>query len=461
MSYENTLTLRGLSHHIQHALGRALAANYWVRVEIHRLNVYGGTGHAYLELVEKENGRVVAKMSGTLWRDTYRMVSNQFQSVTGEPFRDGMQVLMQVQVRYHELYGLSLNVLQVDPNYSLGQMARMRLETISRLQQEGLFNNNRSLPLPETLTRIAVISGASSKGYKDFLHKVIDYTERYKLRIAITLFPALLDGQNAIDTIPRQMTAIEKQASDFDAICIIRGGGGEVGISAFDHYQLAAAVCSSTLPVFTGIGHATNETVTELVAHKNGITPTDVATFIGQHLLDAVGELELNIEKTFRFAQEQVFDAFQHLHNTSGNLEQVVKNKLLVERSELRELGMRVVVLPKRNIALAHQTLKTKTLQLEKLSERLLLAGQQQMANATHQISKHYQAKISMALQELQQMDDKVKLLDPLQVLKRGYSITRVEGKAVKSATALAIGTEIETELFEGTFTSKITEKNE
>ena len=461
MSYENTLTLKGLSYHIQHALSVALAANYWVRVEIHRLNVYGGTGHAYLELVEKENGRVVAKMSGTLWRDTYRMVAKQFQSVTGEPFRDGLQVLMQVQVRYHELYGLSLNVLQVDPNYSLGQMARMRLETINRLQQEGLFDKNRRLPLPETLTRIAVISGASSKGYKDFLHKVIDYTERYKLRIAITLFPALLDGQNAIDTIPQQMTTIENQASDFDAICIIRGGGGEVGISAFDHYQLAAAVCKSSLPVFTGIGHATNETVTELVAHKNGITPTDVATFIGQHLLDAVGELELQIEKTFRFAQEQVFDAFQHLHNQSSKLEQVVKNKLLVERSELRELGMRVVVLPKRNIALAHQTLETKRVQLDRLSERLLVAGQHHIEKASHQITKQYQIQIGTALQQLQQIEEKVKLLDPLQVLKRGYSITRVEGKAVKSSTNLAVGTEIETELFEGTFKSKITKKNE
>ena len=273
------LSVVQLTSTIQQVLEKELEPLIWVVGELADFR-QAPQGHVYFELLEKEGNQVQAKIRANLWQFTFRTVAAKFESVTGTTLKSGMKVLAQVSVTYHPVYGLSLNVKDIDPSFSLGERARIRQETVNRLTQEGKLRSNAQVQLPLVIQRIAVISSSTAAGYGDFINQIDGNPSGYK--IYHRLFPSLMQGNEAVPQLLAAMDHVAKQAAKLhlDALVIIRGGGAQLDLDCFDDYTLGLKIAEFPLPVFTGIGHERDETIADLVAHTRLKTPTAVAEFI-------------------------------------------------------------------------------------------------------------------------------------------------------------------------------------
>ncbi|HNS47622.1 MAG TPA: exodeoxyribonuclease VII large subunit, partial [Bacteroidales bacterium] len=240
-------SLHEVAEHIREALEAAFPDFYWIRAEIAKLNFYPKSGHCYVDLVEKRDKATRAEMRATIWASNYQMITTKFRQQTRENLRDGMMILFLASVSFHEVYGLSLNIIDVEPSFTVGEMAREKRMAIEILKKEGIFDHNRKLTLPLLPGRIALISVETSKGYHDFVTSIENNPYGYGFHYQ--LFPSLLQGEKAIVTMTEQLKNISRRLADFDAVAIIRGGGGEVGLSAYDNYELARQVAAFPLPV--------------------------------------------------------------------------------------------------------------------------------------------------------------------------------------------------------------------
>ncbi|NDB30642.1 hypothetical protein EB155_13510, partial [archaeon] len=234
--------------------------------------------HAYPELVEKHNGKIVAEMRATLFKGDFSNVNNRFLEILKEPIKDGITTLIYVNIQFHPIFGLSFNIKDVDPVFTLGELEKEKFETIEKLKKLNLFDLNKSLKPPILFRNIAVISAETSKGFSDFISVLTSHNKGYKFGIMV--FNAVLQGDSAIKSILDQLDKIEKVIHHFDAVAIIRGGGGEVGMTCYNDFNLSKRIAEFPIPVLTGIGHSTNYTVVEMISYQNGITPTELATFI-------------------------------------------------------------------------------------------------------------------------------------------------------------------------------------
>ena len=451
-------SLGELTGSIRKVIAKTYTSAYWVKTEIAKLNFYPYSGHCYPDLVEKQHNKVVAQIRATIWSGTYDNITKKFKQVTGESLSEGMMVLFLVRVVYHEQHGLSLNILDVEPSFTLGEMAREKQHAVQRLKKEGLFDKNKQIAFPLLPKNIAVVSVETSKGYHDFVN--ILQNNRYGYYFEQTLFPALLQGDGAVKSIVQQLKVIAQKAEQYDAVVIIRGGGGDVGLSAYNNYTLAKAVASFPLPVITGIGHSTNETVTEMVAFANKITPTDVAYFfIGKfeqfHAL--VYNLEERLEKgsrQFLTKRTEVLDGFTANFNQQVRfLVEQNKGRLQLYQSAIAGQAKRYLAIEKNNLLelITHLQYKPSGVVLHekekiaRLHEMLLLLSKQKLKNHTLMLTH---------------LETKLKLLKPANVLKRGYSITRFNGKALKDAAEVKAGDTLVTVLSGGKIESTITKIN-
>lgn len=260
------LTLYELNGLVRGTLERTLQAEYWLQAELSEVRE-AYNGHCYLEFVQKSvNGRdLVAKARGVIWAGMYRLLKPMFERETGRTLSPGLKVLVKVGVTFHELYGYSLTVTDIDPAYTLGDMARLRREILARLEADGILNDNKELSLPLSANRIAVISSATAAGYGDFCNQLL--RNDYRLRFTVRLFPAVMQGEHVESSVLAALDAVMARQDDWDAVVIIRGGGATSDLSGFDTYLLAAACAQFPLPVITGIGHERDDTVIDLVAH--------------------------------------------------------------------------------------------------------------------------------------------------------------------------------------------------
>jgi len=269
------LTLSELSAALQEVLLDYLEPSYWVQAEIASISTRNG--HAYLDLVENTpSGQLAAKYRATCWANTYRMLAPYFQSETGAPLQAGMQILVEVEVSMHAVYGLSLNIINIDPSYTLGDIARQRLQTIQRLQQEGVYDMQRSLNLPTLVSRLAIISSHQAAGYEDFVHQL----QQSGFAFSTSLFPATMQGDNAPKSIQQALEQIADQYERFDAVVLIRGGGASTDLGCFDDYMLASHCAQFPLPILSGIGHTRDISIVDMVACLSLKTPTAVADFL-------------------------------------------------------------------------------------------------------------------------------------------------------------------------------------
>jgi exodeoxyribonuclease VII large subunit len=407
-------TLFELNSLIRSAISGAFPDAYWVAAEIAELKC-NQKGHCYIELVEKQDDKTIAQIKATIWAYEYRKLGNKFEKAAGEPLKPGMKVLLRAEVTFHEVYGLSLNIRDIDPSYTLGEMARKKKEVIERLRKEGIFELNKSLPLPLVPQRIAVVSSPTAAGYGDFFQQ-LDHNP-FGYRFVHVLFPALMQGQEAEQSVISALEEIRKSGGDYDLAVIIRGGGSVVDLNCFDGYAIASHIAKFPLPVVTGIGHEKDDTVSDMVAHTKMKTPTAVAEFLISGM---------------RSFEERVLDIQER---TLSYTERFLKDK----RYELGALGQRLSFLPLRISSFQGQKLAVLRRDLEVLSARALKNAENR-CNGMEQAMKH---------------------LDPANVLGRGYSITRHKGKVVRDAALLKKWAVIETRLSKGGITSIVQDRKE
>lgn len=401
-------SLLEVTRSIQKTLQERYKSSFWIKAEMNKLNLHPPSGHCYPELVEKKDGRVIAEISANLWKDDYQRINEQFLQVLKEPLRNGISILFSAKISYDPLYGLRLRILDIDPSFSLGELEREKQATIDRLKKEGIYDNNRLLKIPLLPKRIAIISVETSKGYSDFM-KIIE-NNVWGYRFFHMLFPAVLQGERAVGSIISQLTRIRSVLDHFDAVAIIRGGGGDVGLTCYNHYALAREVALFPIPVITGIGHSTNETVTEMIACKNAITPTDLADYL-----------------------------LQKFHNFAVPVQNA--------RQLINELSKRVIKEEKLRLLHAVRYFRSVT-------GHLLTKMNHEMYTAVRSLQQQSRQMFLSNTQEIAHLEKSVRLLDPANVLKRGYSITYKEGKLLKTIGDIAEGDLLNTLLSDGSVLS-------
>ncbi len=430
-------TLKQVVNSIKTTIENRYQNNYWVKAEMHKLNSYP-SGHAFPELVQKENDKIVAQINGTIWNAQLTKINQKFREVVKEPLREGTTLLMQVKIVYHEIYGLTLQILDVDPNYTLGELQKERESTLKRLHEEGLLNKNQLLNFPLLPKRIAIISADSSKGLSDFMKVLNENPWGYKF--FSMLFNAYLQGDMAVDSIIKQLNRIRKVKHHFDAVVIVRGGGGEVGMSCYNNYELCRAISSFDLPILTGIGHSTNLTVAEMIAYRNAITPTELADFLIQSFHDFVIPLKEAVSTAKKYCKNLL-----QLENNNFNQElralksnvQLYNNKA---NNQLHQLSQKLSLRAKSSIPLNMQRLVMNRIRIQQLKNLNISIEREKIIEINLKTKRSVQRFKLDEMIKINQIEKNIDLLNPIHILKRGYSIATINGKVIDGNSVLENG---------------------
>lgn len=489
---------------LQKTIADRYSSSFWVKAEMNKLNHYPHSGHCYPDLLEKKAERIVAQIKATLWKEDYLKINAHFQQVLKEPLKDGIKILFCARISFDPVHGLSLRILDIDPSYSLGELEKEKLETIAKISEEGIFNKNKEFQLPLLPKRIAIISVQTSKGYSDFLN-IIESNE-WGYKFFLLLFPAILQGDAAALSIINQLKRIEKVKSHFDVVAIIRGGGGEIGLSCYNSFMLAREVALFPLPVITGIGHSTNETVVEMVAFENAITPTKLAEFLLQRFHnysvpvkraeERLVDRSLKILKEERSTFHHVVKYFRSVtdnmlaigkHEIKSKSETLLQQSTFLLKRERESYLSMVNGIKKETLSFCNSTqqeIRLLALQLKKevvtnlnRPELLVMQNLQQMERGSRvlllsgriELQRHHEKLFEETAffmktngKEISAIERSIINMDPENVLKRGYSITLQNGKALKSIEQANPGEIVETVLIDGKiFSTVLTTKKE
>lgn len=405
-------SLSEVTKSISRVIASRYASTYWIKAEMNKLNHYSHSGHCYPDLIEKSKGKVVAEMRGVIWSDDYRRINKQFVAILKEPLKDGINILICSKITFDPIYGISLNIIDIDPSFTLGELESEKQRTIQSLNKEDLFTFGKRLKFPLLARKIAVISVETSKGYADFLNTLDN--NAYSYRFFHMLFPALLQGEKAVNSILSQLKNIEKVKHHFDIVVIVRGGGGDVGLSCYNNYALAKAIAQFPIPVLTGIGHSTNVTVSEMIAYINAITPTALAELLIKKFNDYVNTVEkakelIILRTTRRLSQENVSITNMARLLRSSSLSRIVNHSFQLDnlRSKLQSGIHGAIVLNKSSLDL---------------------------------------------------LGHKKEAMDPMNVIRRGYTMTLHEGKILKNTDDIRLGDALTTILESGRIKSTIDE---
>lgn len=428
----SAITLREFNNRIKRLLNNPAVCNCWIRADLSDVNVRGG--HCYLELLEKDErtGATVAKMRGIIWANRFAYLRQKFLQVTGQELRSGMKVMLEVSVNYHEQYGISLIITDIDPSYTLGDMERLRREILARLKAEGIIDMNKQLPFPTVPQRIAIVSAAGAAGYGDFMNQL--HNNAYGLQFYTCLFPAVMQGKETVASVTAALDRINLHLDLFDCVVIIRGGGSTSDLNSFDDYSLASNVAQFPLPVVVGIGHERDVTILDYVACRRVKTPTAAAELLigcGVEALAHIDELRDTIVNT---AREYITEAKRQIQYLSGTIPLIAGN--IVERNSARlQHIMQIVPLTAQN-------------RIAQGNERLNF-----LIKSMSQASAQAIVREKMRLTALY---DKVQILSPQNTLRRGYSLTTVNGHVVTDASQLAPGDNITTHFASGKVVSTV-----
>jgi exodeoxyribonuclease VII large subunit len=457
ISDKKVFTLLEVTLSIQKTLTERYSTSFWVKAEMNKLNHYTHSGHCYPELVEKRNGKVIAQIKSNLWKDDYQRINRQFLQVLKEPIKDGVQILFRATIQFDPSHGLSLRILDIDPIFSLGELEREKQETIDRLNTEGIFHQNKKLKLPLLPQRIAVISVETSKGYSDYL-KIIEHNP-WGYRFYNFLFPSLLQGERSVISIMGQLKRIRKVVEHFDAVAIIRGGGGDVGLSSYNNYNLVKEIALFPIPVITGIGHSTNETVTEMVSFKNAITPTELADFLIQKFHNFAVPVKRAEEIIVDRAKRILSDESQKFHHMIRYLQSVTHNRLLRHHNNIEGMATALTQQTKFLLKKEHHLFEGIAQSIRKHTPALLAEHKQQLMDVTSELRQHSVSLLSDKKQSLVTLEKNVAILDPINILKRGFTLTLdKDGRSIKNAGQVKAGDTITTVLADGTLISKVEE---
>ena len=431
---KQALSLVELNQRIRMTLEQAFPDTYWVRAEMSDVRENGASGHCYLEFIEKDprSGQLLAKVRGAIWAKTFRLLKPYFEMETGQRFVSGLKVLVRVTVDFHELYGLSLTVVDIDPAYTLGDMARKRLEIIRQLQEEGVFELNKELPLPLLPRRIALISSPTAAGYEDFMNQLTHNRAGYPFYVK--LFPALMQGERTEESVIAALDRIYAHQELFDVVALLRGGGATS--DSFDSYLLAANCAQFPLPILTGIGHERDDTVVDLVAHTRLKTPTAVAEFLIARMDQAAQTVEELQQTMTQSASVRLLQEKQRLQSYATRFPALVGQRMERNRTLLHQLSAKLPTM-------AQGFVERKRAMVDRLAMQL------RNATTTHLAEKQ---------RFLQLQEQFVRMASPDYILRRGYSLTLREGKIIKRAEELHVGEELTTRFMDGEVKSIIKE---
>ena len=411
MNTERHFSLQQLNLLVRDAINSCLHGVYWLETEIAQIN--DNRGHCYLEFIQKEQGynTPVARAQAKCWRNTWGSIKPYFEHTTGQTLKAGMKVLVLVHPDFHEAFGFSWIVDDIDPRFTLGDMARRRQEIIKILKEEGVFDLNRELPLPLFTQRIAVISSSTAAGYGDFSRQLSDNT--YGFRFTTTLFEATMQGEGVENSIIAALNAINDDIESYDCVVIIRGGGATSDMSGFDSLALAENVANFPIPIITGIGHDRDECILDMVSHTRVKTPTAAAAFLIERLATVSDRIDSAAERIASYVQQ----------------------RMTAEKNRLTRASERIPIL--------FSLVKTKQdSKLERLNQAML-----------HSI----RLKLDKQGMALDMLNQRASSLDPALLLKRGYSITTLaDGHALRSPSQVKPGDIITTRLASGSVTSII-----
>lgn len=422
-----TLSLFQLNTMLRDAVEQAFPQTVWVMGELCE-GRQAGNGHFYGELIEKaEDGYSVrARARLTCWARTYNLLRLRFVQESGQDFRAGINVMLLVQVTFHEAFGLSLNILDIDVSYTLGDLVQRRRKILEQLDADGILQDNQTLPMPTLAQRVAVVSAAGAAGYGDFCHHLLH--NDHHLRFSVQLFPAVMQGEHVEDSVLAALSAIAEEDEAWDVVVLIRGGGATADLSHFDSYALGACIAQFPLPVIVGIGHERDQTVPDYVAHKRVKTPTAAADFIIEH----------------QFRQLQLLTQY------SAAIRSAMRETLAQQQNRLQRIAMRfpasvqsqkflsqhrLAILSQRMRTGVRLTLRQAAQQTDSTSDRLLPAMRMLVERQRHQLTLY-----SRLLEQA----------DPGRLLRMGYSITTVGGKVVTNAAQVRPGDVVRTQLAQG-----------
>ena len=338
-----SFTLFEVMQSIQRTIISRYGSTFWVKADMIKLNHYIHSGHCYPDLVEKKNDRTIAQARAIIWKSDYEKINKKFIEITKEPLKDGISIFFLARIGFDPVYNLSITILDIDPVVTLGQLEKERLETINKLKTEKLFNKNKGLKLPLLPQRLAIISVETSKGYSDFMNIINQESDKYK--IFTYLFPSLLQGDNAIESLIQALETVERLKHHFDCVLIIRGGGGDIGLSCYNDYELSKTIANFPIPVLTGIGHSTNETVSEMVSCKNTITPTELADFILNHFREFEKRIIASKDKIIYFSNKIIELENKHIDNIIQKLRIGISNNFITQEKKLENLEKYINIL--------------------------------------------------------------------------------------------------------------------
>jgi len=455
MTDKQIFTLQQVASSIRKTIEQRYAQSYWVKAEMHKLNRFP-SGHAFPELVQKEGDKIIAQIGGTIWKQQLDRINQRFISVVKEPLKDGLNLLLLVKINFSETYGLSLQILDIDPSFSLGELQKQRDETLKKLSDLGILNKNQLLEFPLIPKRIAVISADSSKGLSDFM-EVLD-TNEPGYKFFTYLFPAYLQGDAAVDSIIGTLKKIKSVQQHFDLVVIVRGGGAEVSMTCYNHFELCKTIAEFPLPILTGIGHSTNLTVAEMVSFRNAITPTKLAEFLiqtyrefDQQIKDLQTQL-FSISKNNLQASRNEFDALIRLFKSISTSIIEQNNSILINEQNKLDRSVQYRIDKHRT------TLNQIRLNFGYVAKNNLNRHESKLNEAKNNLEQKLLNLFERSKNELRIRENKVEMLDPMQVLKRGFSLTTFGGQTIKENNFPKKGDLIQTITAFGKIDSKVEE---
>lgn len=437
------ITLKELNQQIR-AVIKTNFETYWLIAEISELSV-NYSGHCYLEFIQKneKTDKTEARIKATIWANVFRMIKPYFETTTGQAFSEGIKVMVRVVVEFHEIYGLSLNVIDIEPTYTVGEVALRKQKILEKLLKEGVIEMNKELELPYHFNRIAIISSKTAAGLGDFINQIENNSSGFK--IYKKLFPAIMQGNEAEGSIINQLDKIFQNVHHFDAVVIIRGGGSQADLDCFNNYWLAYNVAQFPIPVLTGIGHEQDDSVVDVVAHSRLKTPTAVAEFIIDHLSEVEDDLLEIQQQIVAYSRDIISEKKNALKENAFHLKNYINELILSENKKLSRLTSNYISSVKTNLARKNNQLNSHYFLLREKSRMILNNNRNNLKTVNQKLSSVSNIILTRNKFIIEKAEQQILLNDPKIVLGKGYSITTYNGKSIKDGSQLRKGDEIET----------------